>query len=373
MLKRTTAKRAPAEAGRGKARARARELGEGEVKGTIYVAAFRHAASILEAAGHDPRPLLVEAGAGDVDFSGPDQRISMSAYVALWRIAGRRFSAGSFGLSVGRTFELDHGNLFTYMAAHSDTLGGAVERGERYRDLVHELLLPSLRVEGDRAHLWQALSPAASRIGALEEAIVATWLKSFNLYTGMEVWPREIWFQQAVPRDLRPFDEAFRCPVRFGKPETRLIVERAVLEQPLRLANPRLRTYLEDQTQLQLSRLPRENRLADRVRRFLVEELRGGDPSQERIARRVALSPRTLQRRLKEEGVVFNDLLDEQRRVLCERYLQDQSLSGQEIACLLGYHERSSFYRAVRRWTGRTPQELRGEGLCGETVSRLSR
>lgn len=144
-----------------------------------------------------------------------------------------------------------------------------------------------------------------------------------------------------------------------------MITDREVLDLPLLLANPRLRTYLEEQTRLQLERLPREDGLADRVRRLLVEELCGGDPSQERIARRVALSPRTLQRHLREEGVVFNDLLDEQRRALCERYLQDRSLTGQEIASLLGYTERSSFYRAVRRWTGHTPEELRSGGEDG--------
>ncbi|MFT3768091.1 MAG: AraC family transcriptional regulator [Minicystis sp.] len=334
------------------------------MKSTVHAGAVRHLSSILEGAGLDPAPLLAEAGVGAADLADPDQRIAMDRYVALWRIAAPRFPSGSLGLTMGASFELNHGNLLTYMAAHSTTLGEAVQQAERYRHLVHEMLLPILDVEGGDALLRQPLHPGVSRLGALAEGIVATWVKSFSLYLGKEWWPREVWLQHDAPRDLRPYDAAFRCPVRFGMPETRMIADREALDQPLSLANPRLRTYLEDQARIQLDRLPREDGLAARVRCLLVDELRGGDPSQDRIARRVALSPRTLQRRLKEEGVVFNDLLDEQRREMCERYLQDRSLSIQEIAFLLGYTERSSFYRAFRRWTGGTPQELRKGGLA---------
>ncbi|HVK69465.1 MAG TPA: AraC family transcriptional regulator [Polyangium sp.] len=338
---------------------RSRSLRAPEVTSTVHAGALRHMASTLEGAGLDPRPLLVEAGVGEIELANPDQRVAMARYVALWRTAAPRFSKGSLGLTFGAAFELDHGNLLTYMAAHAATLGEAVLQADRYRHLVHEMLLPVLDLEGGDARLRRVLHPSIRRIGAMAESIAATWVKSLSIYIGEDFRPREVWFQHAAPRDLRPYDEAFCCPVRFEMPETRMIVDREELERPLRLANPRLRAYLEEQARTQLDGLPHDHGLANRVRRLLVEELRGGAPSQDHIARCLALSPRTLQRRLKDEGVVFNDLLDEQRRALCDRYLLDRSLSIQEIAFLLGYTERSSFYRAFRRWTGRTPQELR--------------
>ncbi|TKD05167.1 AraC family transcriptional regulator [Polyangium fumosum] len=345
-----------------------RSLRAPEVTSTVHAGALRHMASVLEGAGLDPRPLLVEAGVGEIELVDPDQRVAMARYVALWRIAAPRFPRGSLGLAFGAVFELDHGNLLTYMTAHAATLGDAVLQADRYRHLIHEMLLPTLDLEGGDARLRRVLHPSIGRIGAMAESIAATWVKSFSIYIGEDYRPREVWFQHAAPRDLRPYDEAFRCPVRFEMPETRMIVDREELERPLRLANPRLRAYLEEQARSQIESLPHDHGLAARVRRLLVEELRGGAPSQDHIARRLALSPRTLQRRLKDEGVVFNDLLDEQRRALCDRYLQDRSLSIQEIAFLLGYTERSSFYRAFRRWTGRTPQELRKSD--GDEVGR---
>ncbi|MDC3983018.1 AraC family transcriptional regulator [Polyangium jinanense] len=352
----TTAEEAPSQT---EPRERARSLRAPEVTSTVHAGAFRHVVSVLEGAGLDPRPLLAAAGASETDLVDPDLRVPMARYVALWRIAAPRFPKGSLGLTFGASFELDHGNLLTYMAAHAATLGEAVLQADRYRHLVHEMLLPALDLEGGDACLRRVLHPSIGRIGAMAESIAATWVKSLSIYVGEAFRPREIWFQHPAPRDLRPYDEAFGCPVRFEMPETRMITDREELERPLRLANPRLRAYLEEQARIQLDSLPHENGLADRVRRLLVEELRGGAPSQDHIARRLALSPRTLQRRLKDEGVVFNDLLDEQRRALCDRYLQDRSLSIQEIAFLLGYTERSSFYRAFRRWTGGTPLELR--------------
>jgi AraC-like DNA-binding protein len=67
------------------------------------------------------------------------------------------------------------------------------------------------------------------------------------------------------------------------------------------------------------------------------------------------MSTRTLQRRLRQQGIVYARLLEEVRRHLSSKYLADGNLSLGEIAYLLGYSESSAFNRAYRRWTGRTP------------------
>ncbi|MFT3772386.1 MAG: AraC family transcriptional regulator ligand-binding domain-containing protein [Minicystis sp.] len=342
------------------------------LKNTVYAGAVRHLLAVLEKAGLDPRRLLVEAGAGGCDLADPDQRVSMDCYVALWRIAAPRFSGGALGLVLGGDFQLDDGNLLTYIAAHSATLHEAASRAQRYRHLVHELMVPTIEGEGEIAYLRQCLPPAVVRCGAFAEGIVATWARTFSLYLGTSWWPQEVWLQTAAPRALRPYDEAFRCRVRFSQPESRVIASRGAFDERPRLANPRLRVYLEQQARVEIERLPREDRLAAQVRRLLVGELRGGDPSLERIAACLTLSPRTLQRRLKEEGVFFNDLLDELRRELCEQYLQDPSLSIGEIAFLLGYAERGGFHRAFRRWTGRAPQALRAGVTSSEPACSLA-
>lgn len=71
------------------------------------------------------------------------------------------------------------------------------------------------------------------------------------------------------------------------------------------------------------------------------------------------MSPRTLQRRLGEHGVVFNDLLDTMRFAVARSYLAQGDIAGTEVAYLLGFAEQSSFNRAFKRWSGQTPTEYR--------------
>ncbi|MBK8937957.1 MAG: helix-turn-helix transcriptional regulator [Polyangiaceae bacterium] len=77
------------------------------------------------------------------------------------------------------------------------------------------------------------------------------------------------------------------------------------------------------------------------------------------LARRLGVSPRTLQRKLEAEGVAYSELLDQARRELACAYLADPALSVEEIAALTGYSEASAFSRAFRRWTGASPLRYR--------------
>ncbi|MBC7977437.1 MAG: helix-turn-helix transcriptional regulator [Myxococcales bacterium] len=120
-----------------------------------------------------------------------------------------------------------------------------------------------------------------------------------------------------------------------------------------------LHEVLDQHARLLLERLPAADGLIADVRRAITGELRGGDPSLRRIAKMLVTSPRTLQRRLHELGAVYGDLVDDLRRAAALSYLADRELALGEIAYLLGFGEQSSFTRAFKRWTGRTPVEHR--------------
>ncbi|HMK72490.1 MAG TPA: helix-turn-helix transcriptional regulator, partial [Myxococcaceae bacterium] len=82
-------------------------------------------------------------------------------------------------------------------------------------------------------------------------------------------------------------------------------------------------------------------------------------PSQASIAKLMGMSERTLQRRLSDEGTTFNKLLEEARRSVAIGYLADRNLAAYEVSFLLGYAEPATFFRAFKRWTGKTPQQYR--------------
>jgi AraC-like DNA-binding protein len=117
--------------------------------------------------------------------------------------------------------------------------------------------------------------------------------------------------------------------------------------------------YLDQLATELLRGLPDPDSFRDRVRRAMWSELSDGPPALTTTAANLAVSPRTLQRRLREEGTSFGQLLDELRREFALRLLRDRKLAVYEVAFLLGYAEPSTFHRAFRRWTGLSPLRFR--------------
>src|SRR5262249_51637173 len=127
------------------------------------------------------------------------------------------------------------------------------------------------------------------------------------------------------------------------------------LEIPLLRADAALQAILEAQVMAVIEKLPRGEATTDAVRRYLAGGLGDGQPTLEQIAPRLHMSPRTLHRRLEEEGTSFRQVLSEVRRELAARHLSEGRLAIGEIAFLLGFSEPSAFHRAFKRWTGHAP------------------
>lgn len=137
-------------------------------------------------------------------------------------------------------------------------------------------------------------------------------------------------------------------------------VDLDVWRTPLVLRDERMRESLEAHAE----RILREQesgagQLRIKVREVVARQLRGGDPSVQATARSLGLTSRTLQRRLSDDGVSYQALVDEVRAELAGRYLDSEGLSVTEVAFLLGYSEASAFARAYKRWTGKSPTEAR--------------
>lgn len=108
-----------------------------------------------------------------------------------------------------------------------------------------------------------------------------------------------------------------------------------------------------------MARLPEQGGVIASVERLVTSNLARGVPEIDTIASQLALSGRTLQRRLGEEGTTFAAIVDRARQQLSERYLEDDRLSLAEVGFLVGFADSSNFHRAFRRWTGATPNTFR--------------
>lgn len=165
-------------------------------------------------------------------------------------------------------------------------------------------------------------------------------------------------FSHPRPADTGEHERIFECPVRFGADACQLVIARDVWDTPCPGRDPALFSLLDVHARTLLDQLASPD-VVGRVREAIEAELRGGNPKIESVARRLAMSPRTLQRRLRDQGVLFNDLLDAMRFRAAKSYLAQRDIASREVAYLLGFAEQSSFNRAFKRWSGQTPVEFR--------------
>jgi AraC-like DNA-binding protein len=191
---------------------------------------------------------------------------------------------------------------------------------------------------------------------------VAAYLRELSisiLAVRMRSWgggpPLAVWFPHAPLGPLEEYRRVLQCDVQFESARSGVVVDDALLDAPRAGSDPRLANLLQAHADILLARVPAEATFAQQVRGAVATELREGEPDIAKVARRLATSARSLQRRLQEEGASFRAMVDATRLELADVYLGEKHLSIADIAYLLGYSEPPAFIRAYKRWTGRTP------------------
>ena len=151
------------------------------------------------------------------------------------------------------------------------------------------------------------------------------------------------------------YRDALGCPVRFGQPWCGFELSSQMAARRIENADPETQRIATKY--LEATYLPASAPLSDRVAELTRRLLPTGQCSAEAIADELAMHPRTLQRRLADEGVRCQDVIDRERRAQAARYLAEPGLHLSQIAGLLGYAEQSALNRSCRRWFGKTPRQ----------------
>ncbi|NNB17423.1 AraC family transcriptional regulator [Pseudomonas fragi] len=151
----------------------------------------------------------------------------------------------------------------------------------------------------------------------------------------------------------------FGCPVHFAAGRNALVLDTADLDRPFPGHNPQLLEMLNPALVAALAEATAPASMALQVKRALKRILASGRPDMLDVARELGMSERTLQRRITEEGTSFRQLMLETRQEIVRHLLAEPSIEIDEIACLLGYEDTNSFYRAFRSWEGTTPARWR--------------
>jgi AraC-like DNA-binding protein len=165
----------------------------------------------------------------------------------------------------------------------------------------------------------------------------------------------DVYLRRSPPADLRGHQQAFGPHLHFEAERDEARLPPSLWERPTKTPDPVLRELLEAHAQALVQRLSQEKDSLSDLQAAALQAMRAGRPELGWVARQMATSTRTLQRRLAEGGTSWRELLEGLRQQAAREYLQDPALSVDDVAVLLGYSEASTFHRAFRRWTGQSP------------------
>ena len=264
----------------------------------------------------------------------------------------------TFALRLARGIAPRHFGVVGFAALACSTLGEALQRLERYHRSVYDVNLAQVRPCNEGVCIEWGVE--RGRPGALvDETALAALVQLTREFTGKPLRALAVDFVNPRPANVRPYQDFFGGPVRFGQPSTRLLLSAQDLALPLRGADAALLALLDAQAEALLREVAAVSEPVGVWRQALVGLIRSGRTQLPDLAQSLQMSPRSLQRRLAEQDHSFQALLCQTRQQLAEAYLRDANVELAEVALLLGYSEQSAFTRAFRQWTGQPPRQWR--------------
>lgn len=301
--------------------------------------------------------VLNGSGLSEADLRDHDRMIvgrqELAVVTNLVNLLG---NPADLGVRVGLSYHVGSFGIFGFACLTSSTLGDAVRFAARYYELSYGFCLPTVTVEGPvaalRLDLPDLTGPVAEFLTRRDLAAIARvmseLLGSPIPFTAIDFAGPAPSSGDAAAREAFGVTPAYDCPVTVARWPA------ALLDNRLPQASEMSKAMCEQQCHALLERRRQRTGVARRVRDRLAS-IDGEPHTIAAVARHLAMSERTLRRRLAEENTTFRELLDEVHRVLAEELLATGALSVDDVALRLGYAEATSFIAAFKRWTGTTP------------------
>ncbi|RDH76852.1 AraC family transcriptional regulator [Mycolicibacterium moriokaense] len=333
----------------------------------IRAAAMRGYPELVRELGGDPAPLLARFGIPDGVERAENTFISFAALTRMLETTAEVLACPDFGLRLSGRQGLEILGPIAVIARNASTVLGGVESIARFL-YIHS---PALRL-GARASAgpglqfsYEVTEPGLPEIQGLELSMGIA-VQIIHLLGGAQAGFESVSFPHTQQGSDAAYRDALGCPVRFGQTWCGFTLSAAMAARRIENADPETRRIATEY--LEATYLPSSAPLSERVAELTRRLLPTGECSAEAIASELALHPRTLQRRLVDEGARCADIIDRERRAQAARYLAEPGLHLSQIAGLLGYSEQTALNRSCRRWFGKTPRQYRANPAMAEST-----
>ncbi|MGZ3272321.1 MAG: AraC family transcriptional regulator ligand-binding domain-containing protein [Caulobacteraceae bacterium] len=324
--------------------------------------------------GLDPLALLRREGLDPGVLRNPDARMPASAVAPLLEAAAAESGRTDFGLRLAEAWSIADLGPVSLALVHQDTLREALGALELHRAHISDAVVLSLREDARGAELHISLNvPRGAAAGQLSEFMLGRTLKLCRAILGPGWLPQGARFRRFEPQDLTAHRRLLGSEALvFGAEADALLLRPGDLDARLpRMPDPALRRHAEALIALLSS--ASHGSIAQRAASLIRAGLPHGGADLHHVAGALGLNGRTLQRRLRGEGLGFSDLLDQVRSDLAQSYLADRQTPMHQIAARLGYADGSAFTRWFTQTFGEPPSRWRERNSAGEEPLRQRR
>ena len=318
---------------------------------------------VAEQQGLSRRSLLSAAGLTEDQIRDPDSRIPVERTLRLWRHLANSIDDPDLGLKVGNTFHLREAGVVGYTMMHSELLLGALKRVVRFAKLFNQRADLTLDPLGDRWRLQAQQQPLIPNFRQPIDEGIAGLMSGFREIVGRNVVAAEIHFNYSQPENTFEHRRLLGSNLVFDQPHAAIFLWDRDVQSRTTEPDPSLTRYMDELAEIHLEALPRVDTYSAKVQHAVWPHLSEGLPTIDEVALQLAVSTRSLQRRLREEDTSFAQVVDTLRQDKAKLLLKDPNLPIYEVGYLLGYSDPSTFHRAFRRWLDTSPSQFRAQQI----------
>ena len=310
--------------------------------------------------GIEPIEVLTHAKLPLDLFNRSDDKLSTDEYFRLWDAIDAVAGQVEVALLFAKYVSAESFDAPIFAALCCQDLNMALQRLSHYKPLIGPMAL-AVNIDIEQTQLALSCTDATSEMPyALSMSEAVFFVQLARIGTREHISPLSITVP-VQPKQLDAYREYFGCKIKQGRQLTVSFKAHDAVK-PFLTSSGSMWTFFEENLNRKLEDLTCESSMSDRVRAILIKALPSGEASIDYVADKLAVSKRTLQRKITDEAETFQSILVSVRKELASHYLKQSEMSLGEISYLLGFKEPNSFIRAFNTWSGVSPSAYRNQG-----------
>ncbi|MEM1153837.1 MAG: AraC family transcriptional regulator [Pseudomonadota bacterium] len=308
----------------------------------------------------DPDPIFRECGVESAKDGEFDTPLPVQQVAHLFELAAQHSNNPCMGMNMGQGYHYEASSLLILAMLAAPSVEEGLKCLSRYDQYVDTAIETAYDFSAPVAEFGSRLIINDDFRGdQINEYLMAFLMQALSNATRKRLPVRAVWLHHANDQNRDALEAFFGAPVTFAQSINKLVFDSDFLQERFFTSNPLLYEVLKNAMKTFFMSANEQSGFVDMVCREIIRCGADDSAKAEKIASGLAMSARTLRRRLADEGYSFQEAKNLARRKRAMYYLSHTNMPLSEIAFELGYSELSAFSRAFRNWVGETPQNYR--------------